>query len=320
MKKFLFIFFAIQFIAYYAPAQKNDLLVKSNDKGLYLEHKVTPNESFYSLGRRYYVQAKNIASFNKLDVNKGLLIDQKIKIPLTDSNFIQKGNTGTPVYYMVKGKADLTKVSSSNKNVSVSNLKLWNNLTEDNVKDGAKLIIGFLRSKGMPAITIAVRPEQEKSSAVADENSKITNPPVDERKIIDNTDKEQKKIEPERVEPVVTKQNVNPAASEQGYFKPHFEQQVKTNPVTKNETVTSGIFKTESGRIDAKYYLLIDSVQPGSIIKIINPVNNYAVYAKVLGKMNGIRQNEGFDIRISNAAASALQIVEQDKFIVKINY
>jgi hypothetical protein len=95
---------------------------------------------------------------------------------------------------------------------------------------------------------------------------------------------------------------------------------VKITPAVKNETVTSGIFKTESGWQDAKYYLLMDAVQPGTIVKVINPGNNKAVYAKVLGEMSGIRQNEGLNIRISNAAAAALQITEEDKFIVKINY
>jgi hypothetical protein len=36
--------------------------------------------------------------------------------------------------------------------------------------------------------------------------------------------------------------------------------------------------------------------------------------------MNGIRQNEGLDIRISNAAAASLGVTETDKFIVKVNY
>jgi hypothetical protein len=108
--------------------------------------------------------------------------------------------------------------------------------------------------------------------------------------------------------------------AELGYFKSSFEQQVKINPAIKNETVTSGIFKTISGWQDTKYYLLMDGVQPGTIIRIINPDNNKMVYAKVLGEMSGIRQNEGLNIRISNAAASALQIQEPDKFIVKVNY
>lgn len=88
----------------------------------------------------------------------------------------------------------------------------------------------------------------------------------------------------------------------------------------KEETVTSGIFKTTSGWEDSKYYLLIDKVQPGTIIKVVNPTNNKAIYAKVLGEMAGIRQNEGYNIRISNAGAAALEIAEQDKFIVKVKY
>ena len=64
----------------------------------------------------------------------------------------------------------------------------------------------------------------------------------------------------------------------------------------------------------------MDKVQPGTIVKIINPSNNKAVFAKVLGEMAGIRQNQGYNIRISNAAAAALEIAEQDKFIVKTQF
>ena len=120
--------------------------------------------------------------------------------------------------------------------------------------------------------------------------------------------------------PVIKLEEKQTVPAEQGYFKASFEQQVKINPVTKNETVTSGIFKTASGWSDANYYVLIDKVSPGTIVKVINPVNNKAIYAKVLGEMSGIRQNAGLDIRLSNAAASVLGITEQDKYIVKINY
>ena len=79
-------------------AQKADLYVKAGEKTLFLEHKVAPKESFFSIGRLYNVHPRHIASFNKADINKGLQIDQRIRIPLTDTNFTQKGNSGTPVY------------------------------------------------------------------------------------------------------------------------------------------------------------------------------------------------------------------------------
>ena len=51
-----------------------------------------------------------------------------------------------------------------------------------------------------------------------------------------------------------------------------------------------------------------------------NPNNNKAIYAKVLDKVSGIRQNDGYDLRMSNAAAIALDIADTDKFFVRVIY
>ncbi|MEI2740013.1 MAG: LysM peptidoglycan-binding domain-containing protein [Chitinophagaceae bacterium] len=333
MKKFVLSFLFLFLSVYFASAQKGDLMVKSSDKGLYLEHKVAPKESFYSIGRLYNTHPKSIASFNKLDITKGLLIDQKVRIPLTDTNFTQQGNSGTPVYYKVGDKEGLMTVSKKNNDVKLADLRMWNNLSGDELKDGTKLIVGFLQSKEMAAVTINNKPKLaeeivkvEEKPVVLVEEKKVVEEPVGE----DKTKKEEKKeaeaeVKAEKKEekkdsPPVVKEIRKPSIEGQGYFKSHFEQQIKTTPVSKDETVTSGIFKTTSGWQDAKYYLLIDKVAPGTIVRVINPANNKAVYAKVLGEMAGIRQNEGYSIRISNAAASALAITEQDKFIVKVNY
>ena len=128
------------------------------------------------------------------------------------------------------------------------------------------------------------------------------------------------KIAEKKTEPVPQPIQQSVVVSGNGYFKNDFEKQVKVIPVTTDQTVTSGIFKTTSGWEDGKYYLLIDDVTPGTIVKITNPSNNNAIYAKVLGEMAGIRQNEGYGIRISNAGASLLNVSDQEKFIVKINY
>ena len=96
--------------------------------------------------------------------------------------------------------------------------------------------------------------------------------------------------------------------------------QIKSQPAKNDVTASAGIFKTASGWQDAKYYALMDGAEPGTIIKLTNPTNGKAVYAKVLGEMSGIRQNQGYDVRISNAAASALEISDTDKFILRVNY
>ena len=332
MKKFLFSFLSFLFAVQFATAQKKDLMLKSSDKGLYLEHKVVARESFFSIGRLYNLHPKHLASFNKLDMTKGIFIDQVMRIPLTDTNFIQQGNSGTPVYYKTADNEGLAKISSINNNVTLANLRNWNNLNNDNLSSGTKLIVGFLKTTEIPSVTITTVVKQNDPVVKTEEKPVVAKPEekpvekVEEKPVVVTLKVDEKPVvkteEPVKITTAVVtkKEEANVITVEQGYFKGSFDQQVKASPLSKNETVTSGIFKTASGWQDAKYYLLIDKVSPGTIVKVINPTNNKAVYAKVLGEMSGIRQNEGLNIRISNSAASVLEIAELDKFIVRVNY
>jgi LysM repeat protein len=217
-------------------------------------------------------------------------------------------------------------VSSVNNKVPLERLREWNKLSNDNVAAGKKLIIGFLVSNS----TASAAPQQtEKKQAVAaetDEKSDVKTMREPEKAV---TKTETKKDEPAKPVPpredspktiVNDKSEVNTLISGQGYFKSSFDEQTKSRPISKTETVTSGIFKMLSGGQEAKYYMLIVDVPSGTIVRIINPDNNKTVYAKVLGEMNGIRQNQGLNIRISNSAAVTLGITDTEKFIVKINY
>ena len=128
-----------------------------------------------------------------------------------------------------------------------------------------------------------------------------------------------KKEEPKKTEEVGKQpETINDDGT--GYFKNNFFQQIKTFPLKKEQTVTSSIFKTTSGWQDGKYYLLINGVEPGTIVKLTNPSNSKTVFAKVLYSMDKIRENQGVDVRISDAAASTLAVSETDKFILKVNY
>ena len=314
MKKLLFSIVSLLLVI--ASVAQKELMVKSSDKGLYLEHKVVAKESFFSIGRKYNLHPKSISSFNTLEMEKGLKIDQKLRIPLLDTNFTQKGNSGTPVYYKTGDNEGLLTVSNKFNKVPMANLRNWNNISGNDVKEDTKLIIGFVKSKELPSVTITTKPIQNDPVEKTEEKPVVKTEPekVVEKPVV--------KTEPEKVieKPVIKTEPEKTITSDNGYFKTSFDQQIKNSPLSKNEMVTSGIFKTTSGWQDAKYYLLIDKVAPGTIVKVVNPTNNKAIFAKVLGEMSGIRQNEGLNIRISNAAASALEITDLDKFIVKVNY
>jgi len=324
-----------------------DLVVKSGSKGLYLEHKVAPKEGLFPIGRRYNVHPRHIANFNGIDFNKGLAIGQQINIPLTDTNFKQTVNKGIPVYYNVTGKESLANISVKSK-AEIGNLRAWNDIKVDNMGTGTKLIVGFLITNEMQDRVVTITPKtpvaEESVSNVkkAEDQKKRTEPDVLKEvktdpvvnKEADIKKEEPKKVEPEikkddppvvkeevkKTEPVITKQTESINDDGTGYFKNNFYQQVKASPLKKEQTVTSSIFKTISGWQDGKYYLLINGVEPGTIVKITNPSNSKTVYAKVLYSMDKIRENQGVDIRISDAAASTLAVSETDKFILKVNY
>jgi hypothetical protein len=320
---FAFLYFSVSF------SQQKDLLIKSSPNGFFLEHKADAHEGLFPIGRMYNVHPRFIAAYNNIDFNKGLSIGQKLKIPLTDTNFNQKRNEGIPVYYVTKEKETLTNISIKNKFVSMIKLREWNSLTSENLPANTKLIVGFLI--GSVGIVNNV--------AVAEEKKEITPPVVVEKKEpeVKKTNSEVIKEEPKKTEikkedpPVVKEEPKNAippvvaieettVGSDGGYFKALFNEQIKQTPILKEQTLTSSVFLSANGWKDAKFYLLISGVEPGTIVKITNPANKKIAYAKVLYGMDGIRQNEGLDMRISDAAAAALSISETDKFILKINY
>jgi len=324
-----------------------DLVIKSGSKGQYLEHKVAPKEGLFPLGRMYNVHPRHIANFNGIDFNKGLAIGQQINIPLTDTNFKQTVNKGVPVYYKVAEKESIANISVKTR-AQVNSLRGWNNLSVDNVSPGTKLIVGFLITNELQNRVVTITPKtlvvEESVSNVKKQESSEKKQPLPEVKKdvvaeesvsnVKKAEEQKKQIEPEikketppevkeevkKTEPVIVKQPETINEDGTGYFKKNFYQQVKTSPVTKDQTLTSSIFKTSSGWQDGKYYLLINGVESGTIVKLTNPSNNKTIFAKVLYSMDKIRENQGVDIRISDAAASTLAVSETDKFILKVNY
>jgi LysM repeat protein len=322
---------------------QNELVVQSNDKGLYVEHQIVPKENFYSVGRLFNVSPKDIASFNGLDMTHGLTIGQTVKIPLNERNFTQKAAKGRPLYYIVGTGEGLYKVSTRNKNVLMANLRKWNHLTNDNIATGKMLIVGYLDAPDANNI-VAVAPntatpqESQPHETGITAQAKKPVPEAQDAPVVEHKEAKPKEEvkeavqKPEEAKPKATAVserhpdvpgyvNQTPvAAGNPGYFKSQYELQSKSQPEKIDQTASAGIFKTASGWQDAKYYALLDHVEPGTIVKITNPTNNKSVYVKVLGEMSNVRQNQGYDLRISNAAASALQISETDKFIVRVNY
>jgi LysM repeat protein len=309
-------------------SQKGPLMVEGTLPNIYLSHKVIAKENYYSIGRLYNVQPKELATYNKLNLEKGLSIGVSIKIPLKE-NFTQQPSVDTsealvPLYHVVLPKETLSKISVSFK-LPPATLKKLNNLKTDAVTNGSKLIVGYLKVI-------------KSQSAFAKSGIKAV-PPVITLKsdtVIKKTDKKEKGKKKEPVKDDVVKDTTKPIVFKSGEFETHgdtvrtsvnfdgglfkklYEEQSKGKTEVK-ESGNSGVFKTTSGWQDGKYYCFHNNAPQGTIIKVTNNATGKSIYAKVLDILPDIKQNEGLVLQLSNAAAEQLG-VSGNRFDCSISY
>ena len=274
-------------------------------------HTVGAKDSLFSLGRKYDVHPRELAAYNNISFETGLTIGQVLKIPTKKSMapvaepsapakpapakpapamvkpIAPQQSQGTnPVYHMVAKKEGLYGISKKY-NVTIDEIKKWNNLSNDGLVEGMQLIVG---KNGVAPASVDVVSIKEEEAQVKLPQAKPTNPaPVKEMP------KAARKEEIKRVN----------GGFAGGAFKSLYEAQSAGKNITQDRGL-AGIFKSTSGWEDGKYYCLHNTAPAGSYVKITNPATQKSVYAKVLDLIPDLSDNNGLVIRISNAAAAEL--------------
>jgi LysM repeat protein len=264
-------------------------------------------------------------------MDKALAIGQHIKIPLVAANFAQTASKAAdevyvPVYHIVQEKEWMYRLSVNYK-APVYNLEKWNNVNKDQVKQGMKMIVGYLKVKTGQSALASKGSATMKTGTAAALVTDVATAPV---KTVPATTPAEVKTEPattdgvNKTEPVKQETKITPAepvkttpvvkvdGSNGGYFKSMYDQSGKSN------SGTSGVFKSTSGWQDGKYYALMNTVPVGTIIKVTS--SDKVVYAKVLGQLAEMKENSGLSIRLSDAAAAQLGAAESTRFNVDIRY
>lgn len=244
MYKLLFLFLLIPTFTW---AQEKKLFVEGVSPNLYVNHKVQPKENYYSIGRIYNISPREIAPFNKLQLEGGLTLGQNLKIPI-GTEFFQNGNaevdeTFVPVYHTLKDKETLYRVAHNYNGLSLETLKRWNKIKGETVKKGTTLIIGYLKVKkelselakngiGTTIVSndVAVNQVQEKNiqtEKAPDKKIEKTTTPVKTQQEPDReaTNPVKKAVEPEVTITDAKKESVKKMKG--GVFKMIFENQEK---------------------------------------------------------------------------------------------
>ena len=302
----------------------------------FIIHQIESKETLYSISRRYGVPVTIILENNPAS-DGGLAVGQLLKVPFTPKpKIVSSGGSK----HVVAAKETLFSISKQY-NVSVDELKAWNNLTDNSLALGQELIVS---KRVSPTTVTTVAPLKSVSSthivgtketmysiarqySVTIEQLKQWNSlSTDELKVgqllIVIQPKYQTTTIPTEVrqtaqvvkEPLVVKE---PAiASAQPSIMPIkiFEKVIGTDEIKEGGSAEL-IEGTDGNR---KYLALHRTAKMGSILKVRNEQNNREVFVRVMGSLPG-EVSSDVVIRISKSAYDRLGAADP-KFKVEVIY
>ncbi|MFY7963609.1 MAG: LysM peptidoglycan-binding domain-containing protein [Chitinophagaceae bacterium] len=290
-----------------------------------ITHIIKPKESISSIARLYNVSKDELFRLNNLNERTILHIGQKIVISVNGkaapapkivetkpTNTIPATIPSNKTQHLVVAGDNLSRIAKQYQ-VSEKQLKDWNGLKNDIIKVGAYLVVAGSANitAGQNTAKSEIKPIQEDvKTAKIETPIKKAEPPV----VIAQT------VKPVIIEKPIEKENkpdpaAPPTATINKKGSDFFESQYSTSQNTIEGL--SGTFKTIAGWQDKKYYVLLNGAQSGSVVKV--SANNKTIYAKVLGPLPNIKEDNNLTLRVSNAAAAALGIVD-NKFNAKVEY
>lgn len=307
MKKIVFFVFII-LLSYTSFAQKK-IIVSGNFPSIYINHKVAQGDTWYGISRLYKLDVITLAKYNNTSAASILNIGQIVAIPLDKNNFTQTGQAGenetlVPVHYVVNPGDNVFRIGQNFGKLRLDFLREWNDLNNDIIQPGQKIIIGHLIVENKQ---VGIVLDRAGTNNNVNETTTVTAGTATTKPATNETTTTETK------EPIA-KTN---SADDEGFFAADFPTKLNPNKaIVKNGDAAS--FKTTSGWNDRKYYALINDVAPGTIIRI-TATNGRSVCAKVLGALPDMKENKTLLLRISNAAASVLQTGD-GKFTLKVMY
>lgn len=312
-------FFLCAMTGFISVAQTGPVAVIENGKPV-IRHQVVAKENWYSVARNFNLRPAEIASANGLGIDKPLNIGQKLDIPLTSDNFVQSGKPASdeafiPVSHVVQQGEGLYRIGQLYNKVGSEAVKRMSNLPSDAIRPGMRLVVGYLKVKKSQsafagqAVTPPV-PTTAQATPAKPAAPVTTVPPANTEPVTaPKTEPVKTVAAPATSAPATRTEPATSLPSGTGFFTGLFIEQAKTGQVV---TVSGpgASFKSTSGWNDGKYYVLMNGVEAGTVVKISDPAGGATIYAKVLGDLPPIRENEGLQARLSNAGMSKLGLAE----------
>ncbi len=330
--------------AFFHPQTPLDSIGIENINGkVFVLHKVGEKETLYGISKRYGTTVDIILQYNPT-ADGGLEIGQILKVPYTPRPKSQP-TTGGGFIHVVAAKEGMYSIAKAY-NISIDEIKQWNNLSSTELSVGQELII---KKRNTATNSTA----QTSTTTTPTSNQKGTHTVLAKETLFSITQKygitiqqlkEWNKLEGNDLS---IGQVLVVTQAEQGTevipkeFEPKVEpiknttttqlpQPIKENPTTtirisesvKNadELIENGVAELIEGTDGNRKYLALHRTAPvGTILKVKNEMNNREVFVRVMGKLPDTALTEKIIIRISKSAYDRLGAIDP-RFRVEVTY
>ena len=271
------------------------IVAGSNNSVNEINHLVDVGETLYAISRKYGVTVEQLKSWNELTSNE-LSVGQNLVVMVEDITAETPIQTLVPetetsldkseisTFHIVTEKETLYSISRQY-NISVYDLKTWNDLSDNNLSIGQRLLL-----KGDSSVTTAGLKEpvqeQEGTSHV--------------RETLDSAETE--------LTPVIDASTVT-----------EFNSRVVTEGALQ-KVLEEGMAQVIENSTDTKKYLALHrSADVGTVMRVKNLMNNLIIYVRVVGKLPGTGPNDNLLLKISRTAFERLGGIDQ-QFPVEVSY
>jgi len=309
-------------------------------------HQVGERETLYGISRRYGTTIPSILEFNP-NADAGLAVGTVLKVPYVPKSKIQ---TTAGLVHTVAPKETLFSISKLY-NVTIDDLKTWNNLKDYALSTGQQLVV----KKQNTALTVqtTVKPADVKPVSSSSGSSthvvaqgetlysiaRQYNVSVQQIKDWNALPSSELKIGQAIVISTAVTASTAPttvATVPVPVAKPQESPVVITKPVTPqpventikiSESVAGTDEIRESGLAELiegtegnrKYMAMHRSAPVGTILKVRNEMNNREVFVRVVGSLPGTSVNDKIVIKISKSAYDRLGAIDP-KFRAEVTY
>ena len=268
----------------------DSLRTETHNGNVFILHQVDPGETLYSISKRYAIGQDVIKAANELR-DHNIRIGQILSIPLKS----EETESQTIVHTVKKGE---TLYALKRKyQVSLEDIKKWNNLKSENLSIGQQITIGGkarkIPAKADPVPFEGARKHFVQTGESLEQVGKQRNVHIDSLKKWNNL-----KSHDLRIGQIL-------------WYRRYDRSNDPDEVDVFGKKIEKGLARQIEGMEDSEKYLALHKTLPtGTLLEVRNLMNNRTAYVRVIGQLPATRLNEDVIVRLTPKSFKRLGILD----------